>query len=338
MPRLLRPAHARCRGQAMLELAVFGTFMMFGLALIVRFGLQQYFANAASQDAMRLALKEAYDSRAYAGQPYFRPPSSAVRPQAAPGNVGQVLLVKDVYIPDPSDAFGTSGHSSAVSSASVTWGTDRADLDPTTDDELSKPVFQVNDKRLTVYGARFQDATFVYNPATASNVLCRYARAYASSLVVEFYDGAGGWVEADVGLQYCALGGGALISFKKPGATRMVIRVIDNCAGDIVDAETCRDQCQSVRVEGLPVPGYCSRAPISPFTDAPAGLDLLNTTRTHRTNNVLNLKENNIRTESDTTVDETTTIKREIHTSGGGSIDATTTPRRQRHYNWNTKW
>ncbi len=141
----------------MIELAVFGTFMLFGLALLVRFGLQQYHSLQTQQEVFRLTLREAYETRAYNGQPGHRPPAGTERPELSPGNSGSVLLVRDVYIPDPSNPFGTGNHAASVSASSVQWGTDGAEFSPKDDNSLGQSVLQINGTRMALNHSRFHE-------------------------------------------------------------------------------------------------------------------------------------------------------------------------------------
>lgn len=334
------------RGQAMVEVAIFGTFLLFGLSLLVRFGLQQYHSLQTQQEAFRYALKEAYETRAYNGQPGSRPPAGAERPELAADNSSQTLLVKDVYVPDPSDPFGTGQHLASVSSGAVQWGTDRAEfLNPLDDDGLPRVVAQINDKRVALHPARFRHPAIelFYTDPFLSQKLCQYQRAYRS-LIVEVLDGTGTPIrDAAVGLQFCDLGGGALIQLPDgaPPAVKVRIRIIDLCAGDIISPQSCAEQCNRLADEGLTQPSYCSMPPVSPLDLSPQGLDLLNTVRTHQATNKLRLQETPTALQSHTIINESTTTKRTIKTNRfthPADMDATTTAVRQRDQQWNTKW
>lgn len=333
-------------GQAMIELAVFGTFMLFGLALLVRFGLQQYHSLQTQQEAFRLALKEAYETRAYNGQPSSRPPAGTERPALSPGNASQVLLVRDVYIPDPTNPFGTGSHIASPSSATVQWGTDGTEFSPKDDAALGKTVFQINDRREVMHNARFHDeGTFAYG-GVLPNRLCAYYRAYGTNPVVEVLASDGSVIEADIGYNFCDLGGAAIIQLKQVGGRTPVavrVRLIDSCRADIISAVTCKDQCDKIATEALLTPpAYCSLPPISPFDDTKGqGLDLLNSVSTHHANNQLHLTESAIGTQSTTIINESTINARMIKTNRHvqpADIDVSTTTTRQREKTWSTPW
>jgi len=90
------------KAQAILELATFGSVVLFCLALLIHFGLQMNYQQNVQMQAFRKGLKLAY---------YKQGPSS----QAG------LTVIKDKPVVDPRDRWGFADRVSVGSGAAVTW-------------------------------------------------------------------------------------------------------------------------------------------------------------------------------------------------------------------------
>lgn len=353
--------NSKCSAQAMMELAIFGTFLLFGLVLITRFGMGFYNSLKTSQEAFRLALKTAYDTRAYDGVPSTRPAKGTERAELLPGNQGSVILVKDVFLPDPSNPFATGTPTPLVSSAAVTWGTDSAEFvaaDTVGNTDLPKTLIKANNKEFWLLSTRFHDEDWPYS-GDIGTLLCDYEDAYGE-LIVDFLDAGGSELtKPTADLTTCLKTGVAKIELKGSTPTTVRIHIIDSCRADVIDPSECHAQCERIktyqpplRSYALPVPAYCGVPPISnEDEDPPLGLDYGNFVRTHTVNNRMKRTEDTLRIKNDTTISETVTVNRKIRTNPNVTpdypvsrdsqttyIDATSSASRTRSQQWNTKW
>lgn len=359
-------------GQAMIELAIFGTFLLFALVLIVRFGMTFYSQLQTTQEAFRLALKQAYETRAYDGVPGER---GSLRDPDGPGplgpgahfsptNQGQVVLVRDRYIPDPSNAFAAGVPIQTVGAGTVVWGSDSAEFEPHPDYKLPELLAQVNDTALPLQMARFRTEVLPFGPGLAAQ-LCLYDKVYGT-LFVDFLDSEGQEIEGKVDFKPCPTSGQATITIKRPerdpegpgtpepeDPPLARLEIVDTCMGDFLDLKKCTQQCKDIQANALWVPIYCNLPPIKPFDPAVRqGLDLANFTRTHTVNNSLRRREDRDKVQAETTVNETTRVGRKIWTNqmvtprsrtqqderGRPYIDATTSVSRTRRHTWTTNW
>ena len=90
------------KAQAVLELATFGSLVLFCLALLIHFGLQMNYQQNLQMQAFRKALKMAF---------YKQGPSSSAN----------LAVIKDKPMVDPADRWGFADRVSVGSGASVTW-------------------------------------------------------------------------------------------------------------------------------------------------------------------------------------------------------------------------
>ena len=95
---------AKC-GQALTELAIFGSIFLFCLAMLIQYGLEANYQQQAQMEAFRKAQKLAYH-------------------KTGPNSSASLILVKDKPFVDPRDQWGFAERSPVMASASVTWGTD----------------------------------------------------------------------------------------------------------------------------------------------------------------------------------------------------------------------
>jgi hypothetical protein len=339
----------------MMELAVFGTFLLFALALIVRFGLSAYYAQQVNQESFRHALRAAYETRAY-GDPATdevtikeRPSSTLCDPtddpdcRFSPANLGQVTLVRDLYIPDSSNTFATGFHTTMAGGGSIVWGTDRSEYEPAdiaNGSDLPELIHRINGQDFIVLTSRFR-VEELSSSSDLETVLCDYNEVYGTV----FVDKPGG-EGLTVDFNTCGTKGQAKITGDAPSTVRL--EIVDGCLGDVIDPQGCQEQCDLIVEKGLPVPDYCGNLPAP---DVRQGLDFGNFTRTHDVVNAMNRLEDDVAVEANTSINETTTFTRKIRTNpnvtpdlpvleddDGPFIDATTLVQRIRSHDWTTAW
>lgn len=119
------------KAQAILELATFGSVVLFCLALLIHFGLQMNYQQNVQMQAFRKGLKLAY---------YKQGPNS----QAG------LAVIKDKPAVDPRDRWGFADRVSVGSGAAVTWsntlnGVYVNDVNETPDDrDMSRTYIEIN--------------------------------------------------------------------------------------------------------------------------------------------------------------------------------------------------
>lgn len=90
------------KAQAMLELATFGSLLLFCLALLVHFGLSMNYQQNAQMQAFRKGLKIAYYKQ-------------------GPGSQASFVMVKDKPVVDPRDKWGFGDRVPVGGGASISW-------------------------------------------------------------------------------------------------------------------------------------------------------------------------------------------------------------------------
>ena len=111
--KLWAPWAISCKkGQAILELAIFGSILIMLLGILINYGLKYNFQQQVMQEAFRKALGVTAVKRS------------------------SYVLIKDRHIPDPSNPFGIGGLAPVTSSASVTRN---YELHKTADSEAELP-------------------------------------------------------------------------------------------------------------------------------------------------------------------------------------------------------
>ncbi len=118
------------RGQAFLELAIFGTLALIALAFVLRMGLTANYQQEIDQQTFRWAQRLASNIDK---ETNGRGPHSVT-----------VIHIRDRQMPDPGDGFATMPRVLTQASSVVTWG---RFLHRLTDDPESQPltIVQVND-------------------------------------------------------------------------------------------------------------------------------------------------------------------------------------------------
>ena len=90
------------KGQSLVELATFGTILLFCLAMLLQYGMQANYQQNLQMQAFRKTMKAAY---------YKSGPAAAV----------SLSMTKDKAIPDPRDSWGFGERRPIGAGASVTW-------------------------------------------------------------------------------------------------------------------------------------------------------------------------------------------------------------------------
>ncbi|MFA5356891.1 MAG: hypothetical protein WC301_05775 [Candidatus Omnitrophota bacterium] len=107
MKKLAEGIISERKAQALTELAIFGSILLFCLAMLIQFGLQANYQQEAQMEAFRKAQQMAFNRDG---------PNSAV----------SLTLFKNKAIPDPRDQFGFAERVAIPGSGSVTWDTDQS--------------------------------------------------------------------------------------------------------------------------------------------------------------------------------------------------------------------
>lgn len=95
------------KGQALTELAVFGSILLFCLAVLVQYGLQANYQQQLQMEAFRRAQKMAFE-------------------RSGPNSAASLVLIKDKPFPDPRDQFGFAERNTVAAGEGVVWDTDQS--------------------------------------------------------------------------------------------------------------------------------------------------------------------------------------------------------------------
>lgn len=298
------------RGQALTELAIFGSIMLMVLAAMVRFGLQYLYLQETTQETFRAALGEAH--RLVPG------PRGGMISLA-----GSVQRLDDRYLPDPSRPFGIGERAPFMGVAGVTWTDDAIVRQADTDRELPVMKMIVNGQSVTLrragylawvtpkpagsFGAQFERLAHIFcndeadtkeEFAQCEGVLRRKPNQRVHNGYITLLHGPG---PADNQVI-------EVVGFTGSGFRNVSI-VMDGCAGHVFNPEACKVQCDNLdgvehrRPTGsrplgvrlvrprLPYPSYCNRLWDNPTGDRrfrklnpaaiinPLGLDVRNVRR-----------------------------------------------------------
>ncbi len=245
--RARNDAYGACinvRGQALLELAIFGSIIIMLIGILLNYGLRANFQQAALQKAFRKALAESVKSS----------------DDNAPSSVSYVRT-EDKHIPDPTNFLGQGQIMPFVSSASVT---NSYKLDLGADNQAELPVIKIDINSLepgqagaAIAPLTFKTAGFRVERMVQEDVIAKYKEVYGDT--VQACDAihqhctpneATGWGEPDSkNLAHASCvewkdRGTAYATCKK--ATFYAIRFIDPCAGEIMDYDTAVRQCRQI--------------------------------------------------------------------------------------------
>ncbi|PIZ84826.1 MAG: hypothetical protein COX96_01455, partial [Candidatus Omnitrophica bacterium CG_4_10_14_0_2_um_filter_44_9] len=223
------------KGQALVELAVFGAFFLILLGVLLSYGLKYNFQQKAQMTVFRRALKIASDQ----GR-----------------GIGAAMILEDRAIPDPTTMFGIGFTAPIVASASVQRD-HMMHAQPVDEDSLSGTVMDIQTSRdgseeTQAWMRRiYKTAAFRVEYLVPKENLDKYREIFGSSLLALKSGGSiedqGSWAstsddEADMTL------------LENGSKAYTAIRIIDTCSGEISDYDTCYTQARQ-----LVDPEFCKR-------------------------------------------------------------------------------
>jgi len=198
------------------------------LGILVNYGLKYNFQQQVMQQAFRKAL----------GITAGRPSST-------------YILIKDRHIPNPSNPFGVGSVIAVSSSASVVRDYKMQETADTAG-ELPRIDIETSGGQVSSYKtAAFRDERNVLE-----SDLGKYSDIYGSEGI--------GWWELGDGECGCEMDieinpqtGKETVTCPCPTKN---IRLIDNCAGEIMNYETVELRCKRIKQAGINAPWYCDQA------------------------------------------------------------------------------
>ncbi len=258
-------------GQALAELAVFGSIMLIVVAALVRNGLQNLYTQQTMQEGFRRSLLHAHE-RLASGQ-------------------GSAQVVQDRYIPDPSRPFALGTAQTFLGTGGVTWSTElfmeHTRIRPS---RLPETVLYLNDPNGTTprtYKLANYMAYITPRPARGGvgAAFRRVAQIFCNDEAntdQEFNDCGTALNRGNRMVQ------NGFVSVPQPNAPALQIEVVggagvtgrrntsivvDACAGQLMDPQICKVQCDKMlgwyprrpngryppqRRPALPQPAYCA--------------------------------------------------------------------------------
>jgi len=230
------------RGQALVELAVFGSLFLFLIGYLVNNALQLDYRQQATMEAFRRGLASAAAS----------PPGSDDTPSST-----SHLLIQDRHIPDPSDPFAIGGVSPVIGQASIMRSYELGARIPATTFDLPRLAVQIEnatDCPSTAVGsdmsgnprtcyyttAGVRDEFFV--PQTS---LARYRFIYGGTNVCDEESCGGGEGGCQPGTQeyypnpYTE-------DLEETCVRLKHVRIVDACAGEIISLKDCIRQAAQI--------------------------------------------------------------------------------------------
>ncbi|MDD5196840.1 MAG: hypothetical protein PHV92_04395 [Candidatus Omnitrophica bacterium] len=201
------------KGQALLEVAIFGSIILMLLGVLINYGLKYNSQQKTMQQAFRKSLARAVSQ---------------------PGISTSSVVVKDTHIPNPSDTFGVGSVTPFTGSAGAVIRDYQMSETADTESELPRISLNINGQELTYLTAGFRDETNV-----PEGSLDRYDEIYGSGNV---------WVTSD---GECLEEGTSVDPNTGETATSCIqptqnIRIIDYCAGEIMDYGSAVKQCRMI--------------------------------------------------------------------------------------------
>ncbi len=95
------------KGQALTEVAIFGSILLFCMAILVQYGLQANYQQEVEMEAFRKAQKMAFE-------------------RSGPNAATSLVLLKDKPFPDSRDQFGFAERNTVAAGQGVVWDTDQS--------------------------------------------------------------------------------------------------------------------------------------------------------------------------------------------------------------------
>jgi len=252
-------------GQALVELAVFGTFFLMLLGVLLSYGLRYNYQQKAQMTAFRRALKIASDQDR---------------------GTGSAMVMEDRAIPDPATMFGVGSTAPIVASASVQRDY-MMHAQPADVDSLDSSVMDIQTNRNGTANTQswmrriYKAAAFRIEYSVLKQSIDKYEQVYGSLLARTagggwakisstdnlslYMDADGQWVNGGGGsIEFTCLASHEETSSDSEGAgttttvcdvpVYAAIRIIDACSGEIADYETCYTQAHK-----LVDPAFCAR-------------------------------------------------------------------------------
>lgn len=219
-----------CKAQAILELAIFGSLLLMLLGILINYGLRYNFQQQAMQETFRKALH-----------------SAAEADQAdKPTSVTHITL-KDKHIPNPSHPWAVGSITPITSSASVTRG---YNMHLSADEENELPVIKMNIQGKELES--FTTAGFREEHDVDAEDIEKYKEIYGETIEA-WSESEKKWVNPDDNWdavqKTCVEYGDPDPITGEPVCSDYAInkiRLIDPCAGQIVDYYTAIRQCRQV--------------------------------------------------------------------------------------------
>jgi len=265
-------------GQALIELAVFGTFFLMLLGVLLSYGLKYNFQQKAQMTAFRRALKIASDQER---------------------GVGSAMVMEDRSIPDPSTLFGVGSTAPIAAVASVQRDY-KMDEQPQDADSLSRSVMDIQTSRDGSANTQawmrriYKTAAFRVERSVPEVNLDKYEQVYGSILALNTgftptdtdpntwvsTSSSGAAMECPSGyydMPASEDGTAGALNVCDSGESFTAIRIIDACSGEIADYTTCYVQAQQ-----LVDPAFCERK--CELAKVPGSTTNCNTVCNHTTN------------------------------------------------------
>lgn len=225
------------RGQALVELAVFGTFFLLIIGALVSYGVRYNDQQKTEMTAFRRALKIASDPNR---------------------GSGSYSIISDKPIPDPSDLYGVGSPTAITSSASVTrdyMGSAQAANGASLPATVTDIQTNRNEQSETWMRRITKTAGFRVEYNVKSKAIKKYRLIYGTILALAngySVDKAmadpncNGWVSSngdykDKFIHTCDSGSSDCSSF-----TYFAIRIQDSCSGEYVSRLSCYDQARKI--------------------------------------------------------------------------------------------
>jgi len=227
------------KAQALMEVAIFGAIIIMLLGVLISYGLRYNYQQKAMQQAFRKSLAKA-----------------VVEPGVPIANV----LISDEHVPNPSDTFGVGSVNPFTGSAGGILRDYQ--MSETATDESSLPKVAINIRGTKCPGSYLSPAgsepPCYYLTAgfrTESNVsegsLAKYKEIYGYGNIEDQGEGACSDLEETTDPNT----GGVVTTCLQPTKN---IRIIDSCAGEIIDYGSAVKQCRMI-VDSAACEKECNR-------------------------------------------------------------------------------
>ena len=247
------------KGQAILELALFGSILIMLLGLLVSYGMKYNFQQQVMQQAFRKALASASDVQ-----------------NNKPSSVSHIVI-KDRHIPNPANPFAVGSVAPVSASASVTRNY-QMQLTPDKKVELPQISLDINGqiqsrkaaalrKERSVRHAKLYDDYDSDGDGTIDDDeedVSKYAYVYGSKDTTWWDDPAGSTGACACPLEeVCDTAGEGeetncrFVCPNRDECKTYNIIIMDSCAGEIVDYDKMQNRCYQIEQAVIRRPWYC---------------------------------------------------------------------------------